>query len=86
MDVGFDSVQVALKHVHLRDCDLLPCALNPPDVLYRLFIFSFVQPRHVTRVEHCVDIFKHVLIDDLSVYEEEGSRFALNTADHQNGL
>lgn len=79
MNVGLNSIQVLLEHVHLVNSDTLTCAFGSADGHDGFFVLSLVQAWHITRVQNCVDVLKHVLVNDLSVNKHEGGLFALNT-------
>lgn len=86
MHVGFHSLQVLAKHVHLVDCKsllLAGCFTNSKDALK---VFSLVQLRNITRVEHIINVLKHLLVDNLGINEQEGSYQTTYTTLHQAEL
>ena len=86
MDVLLNAVQIALEHVHFVHRQALPRALGLSNVVDGLEVLILVEAGHVTRIQNVVDVFQHLLVDDLRVHEEERGRFGLHASLHQAGL
>jgi hypothetical protein len=82
MNVLLYTANVTSEHVHLRNLNVLLHANNLSDLEDGLIVFNFIEIGYISRVQDVIDIFKHLLVDDLGVNKEEGCLLIFNTSLH----
>lgn len=83
MQVSLHSIQVLSEHVHLVDGKSFLLAFLLSNSEDALKVLGLVELRYIARVEYVVDIFKHLLLYDLSIHEQERGNETRHTALHQ---
>jgi len=86
MNISLDSEQVLTHHVHLVQGKLLLLAFLLANVEDTFEVLVLVELGNVARVQHTVDVFEHLLVDDLGVHKEEGRWLAFDTSLHEAEL
>lgn len=86
MNVLLDASQVALEHVHLVNSEASSGTLSLSDHVDPFKVLCLVESWNIARVQNIVDVFKHLLVDDLGVHKEERCGLAIDTSLHENSL
>lgn len=86
MDVVFNSEQVLSEDVHFIGLESLfeTVRLTGRDDLIHVFVV--VDASHVARIQNGVQVFQHLLVDDLGVCKQETCHFVLQPCLHQTFL
>jgi hypothetical protein len=71
VDVPLDSSKILLEHIQEIDWQVLFHAHGLANLVDGFEVFLLVETSHITTVKDVVNVFKHRLIDDLSVDEDE---------------
>lgn len=86
MDITLDSVDIADKHVVSVDRDSSFETSLFTNFVDTLEVLSLVEVRNITSIQNIVDVFELLLIDDLSIDEQESGCLVVNTTLHQTLL
>lgn len=86
MNVLLDSSKIAGEHVHLIKRNVLLDAFSFAHHVNAFEVFILVKSSDVTRVKNVVNILDHLLVDNLSIAEQERRGFAFHSSLHKAGL
>lgn len=86
VDVRLESVKILLEHIQRNHWHVFLHAQCLADLVDGFVVFLFVEVADITTVENIVDVFKHLLLNDLGVHENERSGFVVATALHEHLL
>ncbi len=86
MDVLLDSGQIDRENVHFVGLQSLLHAVSLAAIHYFFHVFLVVEIGHVPRVEHVVEVFEHLLVNDLGVHEQETEWLVLEACAQQSFL
>mmetsp|Transcript_11712 Transcript_11712/g.17848 ORF Transcript_11712/g.17848 Transcript_11712/m.17848 type:complete len:936 (+) Transcript_11712:4723-7530(+) len=86
MNVALDSLQVLREHIHFVESHALLLALLFTDSEDAFKVLVLVELRNIAGVQDVVDIFKHLLVDDLGINEQEGGDLGFDTGLHEAEL
>jgi len=69
MNVTFNSSEIHRKDVHFVGLKIFLRAVSLTIRNYILHILIVIEVSYISRVKNIIDVFKHLLVDDLSIGE-----------------